>query len=385
MLALALMGFLVWRAWSHPYQSERWGVEDNAMLANTEWRFVSTNALGRGACLAVTLGLLWWLARRPEAPRRWLAQSAVVACLFVDVVTHVPPQNPSVPASAFAEGLWEAQNRMPPPRLGEGRMFISPGAEQRLLFSTSTNVLHDFLGKRLALWSNLNLLDRAPKVNGSSTLQLREQAQVQALLYGTNAFGRGLIEMLGVTWFSPAENPTTWVPITNACALISGGQAPVFAESAETLRALASADFDPHAQVYLRPEDRGLITVSNSSAARVHSARTGAHEITAEVEAAEPSLLVVAQSWCRGWSATVDGKETPLLRANHAFQAMEVPAGRHVVRLAYREQRLGVGALVTLIALAGCGWYWFRGQPRVVVPAEELAPESDTLTPAEVG
>jgi len=306
-------------------------------------------------------------------------------CLAGDVILHVPPQNPSLPANAFADGLWSAQNKVALPALGEGRVLISPGAEQRLLFSTATNAMEDFIGKRLALWSNLNLLERAPKVNGSSTLQLREQAQVQGLLYGgSNRLERGLIEMLGVKWFSPAENPTLWLPLTNACALVSCGQGPVFAEPAQTLQRLASPDFNPRQQVFLPPASRRFVSVSNTTLAQVHSVRFGSHAIVATVEAQEPSLVVVAQSWCRSWRARVDEAEVPVFRANHAFQALEVPAGRHEIRLEYRDRQFVLGGVTSILTLAGCGWYWFRGGRQSVAESLPTLEQEEVLTPAEV-
>src|SRR6185295_12648725 len=101
------------------------------------------------------------------------------------------------------------------------------------------------LGKRLALWSNLNLLDNVPKVNGSSTLQLREQAEVQRLIYGTNRVGRGLLDFLSVSHFSPVQNPTEWLRRDHFCPLVTCGQQPVFAASDEILRELPGERFDP--------------------------------------------------------------------------------------------------------------------------------------------
>ena len=60
----------------------------------------------------------------------------------------------------------------------------------------------DYIGKRRAGWSHLNLLDEALKVNGSSTLQVREQASLQRALYPTNPavapVAQGLRDFLGV-------------------------------------------------------------------------------------------------------------------------------------------------------------------------------------------
>lgn len=363
--ALAMIGFLAWSAWANPLQSPQWSAEDNATLAATEWRFVGANALGRAAFIIALLGLLYWLPRIHRVRVRWAARGAIVACLFLDVLTHAPQQNPSVPASAFAEALWETETGRPPPRLGESRVLISPSAEQRLLYSTATNAMHDFLGKRLGLWSNLNLLDRAPKVNGSSTLQLREQAQVQALIYSaTNQFGNGLIQMLGVSLVSLPENPTRWLPVTNYCPLVSGGQAPIFAAADETLRALPGKEFDPRRQVFLRREDQARIQVTNSTEVRIVSSHFAATRVEARIEASEPSLIVISQSFCAGWRARVNGREVPILRANHAFQAVEVPAGQHELVLTYRDAQLLLGGAISLTALFGCGFYCWMTRRR---------------------
>ena len=64
-----------------------------------------------------------------------------------------------------------------------------------------------------------------------------------------------------------------------------------------------------------------------------------------------------------GWTASVDGRETPIYRANYTFRAVSMPAGAHIVMFTYRPLsfRLGLGGsgivLVVLTVL------WFR-RPR---------------------
>jgi uncharacterized membrane protein YfhO len=50
----------------------------------------------------------------------------------------------------------------------------------------------------------------------------------------------------------------------------------------------------------------------------------------------------------------VDGQPATLLRANHAFQAVQVPAGRHHVRLAYEDRMFHIGAAVSAAGWLGC-------------------------------
>jgi hypothetical protein len=58
--------------------------------------------------------------------------------------------------------------------------------------------------------------------------------------------------------------------------------------------------------------------------------------VEASVECDGPCLVVVAQPWAPGWSATVDGEAVPLVRTNIAGLGAVKPAGRHPVAFEYR-------------------------------------------------
>ena len=61
--------------------------------------------------------------------------------------------------------------------------------------------------------------------------------------------------------------------------------------------------------------------------------------------------LVFADVWYPGWRAYVDGDQTPVLRANYLFKALQVPAGEHEVEIIYQPNTFIVGAAVSLAAL----------------------------------
>jgi hypothetical protein len=54
------------------------------------------------------------------------------------------------------------------------------------------------------------------------------------------------------------------------------------------------------------------------------------------VRTAAPGYVYVADGFHRGWAARVNGRASPVLRANRAFKAVRVQAGQHEVRLEYR-------------------------------------------------
>lgn len=69
--------------------------------------------------------------------------------------------------------------------------------------------------------------------------------------------------------------------------------------------------------------------------------------VTIQVRAEGNALLVVADAWHPAWQATIDGTSTPVIRANHAFRAIAIPPGDHVVEMSYRPRSLYAGAIVS--------------------------------------
>jgi uncharacterized membrane protein YfhO len=79
------------------------------------------------------------------------------------------------------------------------------------------------------------------------------------------------------------------------------------------------------------------------------------NEVEIAVEAPRAGLLLCSESNMRGWTATVDGRPAPILDANYAFRAVEVPPGSHTVRLRYRPPGLYAGLLLTGLGLIASG------------------------------
>lgn len=77
--------------------------------------------------------------------------------------------------------------------------------------------------------------------------------------------------------------------------------------------------------------------------------------LVVRVEATAAGFLFLADQYAPGWEARVNGAPAELLRANHAFRLVEVPAGGSDVVFRYRPRSLYLGALLsslTVLALA---------------------------------
>ncbi len=99
------------------------------------------------------------------------------------------------------------------------------------------------------------------------------------------------------------------------------------------------------------------------------------NEITITFEAPAPAMLVVADSYFPGWVAYIrppdaanpqeEEQALTIYRANGNFRAVQVPAGRHVVRMKYSPDPVKFGLYLSFLAgvvlLLGLGgWAWRR-------------------------
>jgi len=67
------------------------------------------------------------------------------------------------------------------------------------------------------------------------------------------------------------------------------------------------------------------------------------------------SALIVSENYYPGWTATVDGKPTPVGRADYTLIGVALPAGGRVVDLRFGEESFELGKTFTLVALGVTG------------------------------
>ena len=78
--------------------------------------------------------------------------------------------------------------------------------------------------------------------------------------------------------------------------------------------------------------------------------RGGAYRFEANMQNA--GYVVISDTAWKGWRAFVDGREIAVDRANAAFLALNLPAGRHDVRLEYRPASFVIGGSISMLSAA---------------------------------
>jgi len=118
-------------------------------------------------------------------------------------------------------------------------------------------------------------------------------------------------------------------------------------ESTRSLAAVTDPLFDPRTEAVASGWHGGDWPIDATMNGAVRGPLTGADGRSLEfrVEAGPaPALLVWSAAWHPGWTATVNGAPAAVLRANHAFRGIPVPAGtsRVVARFQPGDLRLGL-------------------------------------------
>jgi hypothetical protein len=124
------------------------------------------------------------------------------------------------------------------------------------------------------------------------------------------------------------------------------------ASRGDALRMLLDPGFEPAREILVPEGEAAPCDAGFRGVARIVDARPD--RVRLEADLSGPGFVVLLDSDAPGWSARVDGAETPVRRANVVFRAVPTPAGRHVIDFVYRPWPVRAGLLVSCAAaLAG--------------------------------
>jgi hypothetical protein len=118
------------------------------------------------------------------------------------------------------------------------------------------------------------------------------------------------------------------------------------------LRALSRPGYDPRRFVILEQQPAagptlGRGTQPTDPASRITITAYRPDYVALHVVFGSAGFLVLNDLYYPAWRASVDGRSTPVYRANYMFRAVVVPAGTHTVIFAYHDRRLVIGGLVS--------------------------------------
>ncbi|MEK7474085.1 MAG: YfhO family protein [Candidatus Coatesbacteria bacterium] len=88
--------------------------------------------------------------------------------------------------------------------------------------------------------------------------------------------------------------------------------------------------------------------------ARLRNLAGAAGTLSAEIEAEGAALAVVSEMAYPGWRAFLDERRVPVWRADALLMAVEIPPGRHRLRMLFRPMLFSLGLWLTALSTAAC-------------------------------
>ena len=119
--------------------------------------------------------------------------------------------------------------------------------------------------------------------------------------------------------------------------------------------------FEPKKTAVMRSSFKDALgsgAIGKDSAAYVKLAKYGLDDISFTSSNTKEGLAVFSDIYySKGWTAKVDGKETPIMKADYVLRAIRVPAGSHTIEFHfapssfYTGQKIALASSVLLILL----------------------------------
>ncbi len=163
------------------------------------------------------------------------------------------------------------------------------------------------------------------------------------------------------------DRPRAWIPV----------EVQERVEDRAALEAMANPAFNPAATAYLA-DALPFPSVPNQAYTPIEFKTRAPEHLVLSFSTPTDGLLMLSEVYYPGWSATVDGVPTPILRADVALRAVPVRAGRHAVEMVYDpwSVKIGIGVTVVTLLIAGLVILVARDRADVLGRAKaEISPE----------
>ncbi len=147
---------------------------------------------------------------------------------------------------------------------------------------------------------------------------------------------------LGNAWF---VNEIKWVK--SAEEEITALNAPSLQNPSDFSR----GNFNPSETAVIREDFKNQIQVSNlnKESGSIQLQSYAPNRLVFTTQNQEDGLAVFSDIYYPiGWTATIDGKEVPILRANYVLRALEIPKGTHEIEFYFRPDSFEIGERISL-------------------------------------
>jgi len=259
----------------------------------------------------------------------WLGAAAVAVAVSRAIwhrrVCIVPI---AVIALAIADALGTALIARP-------TMYIANGAPWRTVIETHNrrvSLTGRILNRQPETEGNRSLVSKVPALKGYGPLAsplFRQYSGDMVLLASATGPNR--------LWFSPA---IIWTDRSEDCfdefrsRAAELGAPPLVLHSAEAMRQPYQPRVD--ARRLCDASLRDAPAATSIDAQEVNVVTYDPRRMTLEVDVPGDGWLVVTDSWSPGWTASVNGRATPVTGANFIFRAVPATAGRNVIDFQFR-------------------------------------------------
>ncbi|MBN1426770.1 MAG: YfhO family protein [Anaerolineae bacterium] len=283
----------------------------------------------------IMLGGIFLVFPKVAYDARWRPwwEVGVLSLLAIDLVTAHWGLNPTLPADYYHQTSELAQNFAAD---FEGyRTFYMPDQEQQAKIDSFLDFNNLMFGDqhmmRVALVPNIGMDAGVAGANNFEPLQVGYHAQLLQSLDGK----------------APDEVLSTLQKM-NVGVLLSGDPYPGFELLAEAgpVKAYRVPDPWPRAALASCSEVGDALVCERIEEGQATITLDEPNRVGVTVEADSSTMLVLADTFYPGWQATVDGAPVPIQRANGAFRAVDVPAGRHEVVFEYGPVSVWIGVFI---------------------------------------
>ena len=129
------------------------------------------------------------------------------------------------------------------------------------------------------------------------------------------------------------------------------------ASSDEAIKVMQAPTFDPLTMAVVEGDSD---LRASGSPGTVSVTSYSQQYVELEVEAQQPCLLVLTDTFYPGWTAAVDGSTAQILPTDVAFRGVVVPAGTHQVTFHFAPTSFRIGIAMAAIALVLLGLTLWR-------------------------